>query len=370
MDSRKTPTGQKKMTSSPANHQPCHKAAIIRLFAAFAALESFRLCYMRLCFRLCGQSGLSGSENVIFPLACLAVIAGMALAPLITAKRDPVKVTIFARFLALGAAAAMLAGSVSSGCAALIFQFVTISFASGAASVCLSSMTALLPPRRIGLAVGLSLSGAALCAAILFFPPFGEMQAGVIFIVMCGLSIAAALLYDAKRFEAAAAQIKLMPVLAGRLPSGASVRRFILILCLFSLGNGLFDNLRIFGAAINVIPNSEFIMLLFAALVHAAAGFAFERVSVAAAMLCGFALILSGQLLPFLSQTAPLVYPYALLSHAGNSVIEVYLISLPAAYCALSRRTGALSGLGYILLYGGALLTSLVLGLMPERFHD
>ncbi len=336
-----------------------YKAAIIRLFAAFAALEGFRQCHMRLCFRISDQTGLSAQKNTIFLLLCVAVVAGMLLAPLMMDRTRisgyPARLTNFVRACAAIAACAAVAGFYTNGYTALSFQFATTVFTSCALAVCLRQMTKLLPPRRVGLAIGLAFAVAALSGAALFSLPFVKFEIGVILTILGGFLLIASLCFNASRFDMATKQ---MPVsnLRIKLPSKRIMRLFLIILCLFVIVDGLFDTMYAPRAPFGQTLNYTFFILLYAAIVCIAAGFAFERINVAAAMICAFVLIGVGQTMSFFSQNALIFYPY-MFSNMGDTLMGVILISLPVAFCAFSlQKSGILPGLGYILLYGGSFL--------------
>ncbi len=340
------------------------KAAIIRLFAAFTALESSRLCYMRLSLRIFGAAE---GESMAWLLLCLAVIAGMALAPRIMDKtRFGAAHTLLIRVLISLAAIAAAAGCFAEGYIALALSFIVTACMSGAVAVCLRHMIRLLPPRRTGLAIGFSFAVVALIRAILFWPPFAGIQAEIVPIIMFILCASAFFCFNAKRF-AAIQWIKPLPAVSDRLPSKQFMRKGALILGLFGMVSALFNYLHLSGGAMGQTPNSMFYLLMFAAVVYIAAGYAFERLSISTAMICGFALLCAGQSSHVFQGSAMLAYPYTFFSNMGNSLMEVYLIALPIAYCALARRgQGLLPGLGYILQYG----CFFIIGVLFELISD
>ncbi len=349
-----------------------YKAAIIRLFAAFTALESFRQCYMRLCLGVAAQTGLSAQGNLIFLLQCFAVVTGMTLAPLIIDKTRisgrPARLTNFVSSCAVIAACTAVGGCYTSGYMALALQSITAASASGALAVCLRQMTKLLPPRRVGLAIGLAFAVTTLSGAALFSLQPANFEAGVVLPVLCGFLLTAALCFNASRFEAVTKQTPINNMRV-KLPTKRSVHLFFMILCMFVLTDGLFDALYNVGAPFGQTLNYTFFILVCAAIICIAAGFAFEQINIAAAMICAFVLIGAGQSLYFFSPNAQFFYPY-ILSKIGNTLMQVILISLPVAFCAFSlQRHGILPGIGYILLYGGSLLIHILLELFPNIAH-
>ncbi len=297
---------------------------------------------------------------------CLAVVAGMAFSPLVM-DWARIESTPFFRFLAIIAALFATASYFMHGVFALALQFFTAAFSSGALAVCLRQMTALLPPRRVGLFVGSSCACMALSSAALFFQPLIDIPSGIILFVMCCFLAAAIFCFDAGLFSEAAKQVP-APKTAP-LPSNKRFARFaLLVLCLYVLLGGLLDNLYYFGAAFGQIPNLMFYFLLYTACVDIGSGFAFERLNAAAVMIFAFALIFTGQALSLFAQNTVMVFPYALLSSAGNTTMEIYLISLPLSYCAAARRTGILPGFGYMLLYGGFFVVGVLMPGIDRSF--
>jgi DNA-binding CsgD family transcriptional regulator len=184
---------------------------------------------------------------------------------------------------------------------------------------------------------------------------------------MCGFLAIAALFFGAHASEATERSKADMPT--EPLPKPI-LRLAFLILCLYVLVGGMLDNLYFFDEAFGQIPNFMFYILLYAVVIDIAAGFAFERMNAAAVIICAFVLICVGQSMSFFSQNALLVYPYTLFSNAGNMVMEIFLISLPVAYCAYSqRKPGILPGLGYILLYGSFFLMDILFEYIPEGVY-
>ncbi len=346
-----------------------YKPAVMRLFTAFASLESFRMGYSQLCLRLAARTGPLGLEHTVFLLNCLAVIAGMALAPLAIDRMrlGGVKSTRIFRSFAYIAAVAALAGCFTSGVISLALQFTASALVSGALAVCLRQMTVLLPPRRSGLFVGLSCALMAFTNAILFFQPFFIVGEEIILVVMYGFLAAALFCFDASSFEEAA---KLIPVPSGadKPPNKRLIRFALLVLCLYVLLGGLLDNLYYFDAAFGRIPNFMFYILLYTLVVDIVSGFVFERLNTATIMIAAFALIFTGQALSLFAENALMVFPYVLLSNAGNTTMEIYLIALPIAYCAASRRGGVLPGLGYMLLYGGFFAVGILMPGVDQSF--
>ena len=344
----------------------------VRLFITFSALESFRICYLRLCFWISEDTGLLDLENMIFVLFSLAVVIGMISVPLIFDKsrlRDnPAVSAIAVRVSILLTAAAAIASYYAKGHLALAFQFVTTCLTSGVMAVCLRRLAGgLFPVRHIGRFIGLSFAVMALSGAVLFFLPFAEIPTQITLIVMCAFLAMAAVCFDANGSgsEQAEESEGCEASLSARI-----LRLTLLVLCLYVLAGGLLDNIYFFDEAFEIIPNFMFFILMYAFICDIAAGFVFGRVSSAAAVIAAFVLICVGQSMSFFSQNVLLVYPYTIFSNAGNNMMEIFLISLPVAYCACTRRKpGILSGLGYILLYGSFFLTSILFEFIPTDIY-
>ena len=364
-----------------------------RLFIVFAALESFRLCFLRLSFWVSDRTGLEEMDNMIFMLFCLAVVSGMIASPLLLdgmrLSESPSRLAAAVRAAAAVTAVSAVASYFTSGLFALAFQFVTTFFTAGAMAVCLRRIACgLLPPQRIGRFVALSFAVMALSGAILFFLPFAEIPTGVILVVICGFLAVAALFckagfaeageYDNLDATAEAGKYGRPSAFAGiedapppYLPLTRPLLRLAaLVLVLYAFVGGLIDNIYFFDEAFDMIPDFMLYILLYATVINVAVGILYERVNAAAAVVCAFVLFCVGQSMSFFSQNVLLVYPYTLFSNAGNGMMELYLVALPVAYTALSRRKpGVMPGLGYILMYGSFFLTSILFEFIPENAY-
>jgi hypothetical protein len=270
-------------------------------------------------------------------------------------------------------AVAAIASYFAKGYAALTFQFITTFFVAGAIALCMRRMgSGLLAPRRAGWFIGCAFTIMAVSGAVLFFLPFAEIPTGIILIVLCVFLAIAAVAFETKSSDMAVDYDKPSPLTNYEPLAGRLVRLAFLVLCLYALVAGLLDNIYFFNEAFDLIPNFMFYILLYAAVTNVAAGFLFGRMDAAAAVICAFVLICAGQSMSYFSQNVLLVYPYTILSNAGNNFLAVYLTALPIAYCAVTgRKPGILPGLGYILLYGSFLLTSILFEFVPAtRFES
>ena len=347
----------------------------LRLFITFSALESFRLCYLRLCFWISEQAELLELESLIFVLFSLAVVVGMIAAPLFLDKtrfcESPERLKFVVRVSVFVTAVAAIASYFAQGYLALVLQFVATVFTSGAMAICLRCLAGgVLNPRCIGRFIGFSFAVMAISGAILFFLPFVEIPTGMILIVTCAFLVVAAVCFDAGSLGTVDIAEDLVTNL-GREVYSTQIRRLaLLVIGLYSIAGGFLDNIYFFDDAFELIPNFMFWILLYAFVCDIVAGFVFERVNAAVAVICAFLLICVGQSMSFFSQNVLLVYPYTIFSNAGNNIMEIYLISLPIAYCVHERKKpGILPGLGYIMLYGSFFLTSILFEFIPDSVY-
>ena len=355
--------------------KPKHaKITAIRLLAVFAALESFRLCYLRLCFWITEQTKLSELENMIFILFSFAVVAGMVITPLILdrvrALASLSRLSLTMRVVIASTAVAAVASYYTSGYFALALQFATTFFTACAMAICLRRITQVLISRRTGRFVGFATAIMSLSGTVLFYLPFVEIPTGVILIVMCGFLAIAAFCFHSGAPKQAMDAEDTMPIVPNAPLNKKVLLLFLLVFCLYALVGGLIDNIYFFDAAFDLIPNFLMYILLYGIMCNIAMAFIFERVNAAAAIICAFAMICVGQSMSFFSENTLLVYPYVLFSNAGNNMMEIYLITLPIAYCSHSqRKSGIIPGLGYILLYGSYFLTSVLFEFIPDSVY-
>ena len=346
-----------------------------RLFAVFTALESFRLCYLRLCFWITEETGLLELENMIFILFSFAMVAGMIFLPLILDKtrlsESPQKLKPIMRVFIVVTATAAIVSYFAQGYTALVFQFITTFFTAGSMAVCLRRIAGgMVAPRLVGLFIGLSFSVMALSGAVLFFLPFTDIPTGIILFVICVFLAVAFFLFEVKS-DVSGVDEKGLTHIDNYAPFTRRLLGLsVLVLCVYALISGFLDNIYFFDAAFGLIPNFMLYILLYAAVCDVAAGFISARADPAAAVIGSLFLICLGQSMSFFSDNVLLVYPYTILSDGGNNIMSVYLVSIPIVYCAYTRRKGSLlPGLGYVLLYGGFFLSSTLFEFIPGSAH-
>jgi len=350
---------------------------LVRLFITYTALYAFRSCYMRLCFWTLDNTGIEDPVNLIFVLISLAAVAGLVAAPLLLdrtklgASPAGISFTVHA-CIALSAASA-IASCLASGYVVLALQFATSLFATGAIAVCLRRLVSNVSTMRgIGLFVGISSAATMLCVILLFFSPFGEIPEWMIPFIICGLLAVAAVSFGkgSERSEADTEQPALTAKQWQLTPR--ILRLAFLVMCLYVIICGVLDNFYFFEESFDAMPTvpSFYFFFLHAIVFFVVAGYAVGRVSTAAAVICGFAMICVGQSMAYFNEHDLLVYPYEFFSASGDIVLEVFLVSLPIAYCVLfKRKPGILPGLGFILLCGSYALTSILFEFVPEDYY-
>ena len=332
---------------------------------------------MRLCFWTADQTGLEDPVNLIFILISFAAVAGLVAAPLLLDRTrigaSPSGVRVAVRVCAALSAATAVTTYFASGYVVLALQFATSFFASGAIAVCLRRVVEYVPTSRgIGLFIGASSAITMVSVIFIFFSPFGEIPTEIIPVILCGFLAAAAVCFDkdGARIESDGE----MPPLAEKQWQFTPriLRLALMVMCLYVLVCGFLDNFYFFEDSFDAMPTlpSFYFFFLHSILLFLAAGYAFGRVNTAAAVICGFAMICVGQSMTFFTEHDLLVYPYEFFSASGDVALEVFLVSLPIAYCTLSKRKpGILPGLGYILLCGSYALTSILFEFIPENLY-
>jgi len=358
------------------------RKAPVRLFAVFTALEVFRLCYMRLCFLISERNGLSGYEDYIFILICLGVVAGLVAMPLLLDKAglgaSKARTTLAVRVCIIISAITAIASYFTFGYAVLALQFVTAASVAGAIAVCMRNIAGSgLTARSIGICMGISSAVVLLFIVILFLLPFAIIPENIILTTLCVLLAAAMICYDglqdreeyAEAFERNLTSQSRLPAHAVNLASFTPrmIKVAFLVMCLYALVCGLLDNIYFFEAAFVEFEGFLFYLNFYAILLYVAAGFLFLRVNTTAAVIGAFALVCVGQSMAFFLDNSLLVFPHMIFSNAGDTMLEIFLISVPLAYCASSKRKpGIIPGLGYILLCGSFTLMASLFLLMPD----
>ncbi|MDR1021258.1 MAG: helix-turn-helix transcriptional regulator [Synergistaceae bacterium] len=334
-------------------------------------LESFRFCHLRLSLWMAGSTGLAGRENIIFMVYCLGIVAGMTVVPSalrrLDAGRARQSAALALQALAFLAIPCVLAGYFSNGGTALLFQFLADAAMAGSMSVCLNrAATGGVPPERIGRFTGLYISAAGLVTIALFFLPGVAAPTGVILAAVCCLpAIAAAAFGRQWHTERALETAEPEP-----LPRGIMLKT-VVVIGLSVVVSGILDNIFFFESAFAKIPHLMFFTLAYGCVTVVVAGHVCDKVKWAPAATVSLLLVCLGQSMSFFSDRELLVYPYAILTNAGNVAIEVFLTAIPVAYCARygKGKFSAVPGLGYAGLYGGFLVTSFAFEFVPEEFY-
>jgi DNA-binding CsgD family transcriptional regulator len=103
--------------------------------------------------------------------------------------------------------------------------------------------------------------------------------------------------------------------------------------------------------------------------IYLVAGYVFDKYRWGTSGAVAFLLICLGQSVSYFSESAFPVFPYAVFSNAGNNTLEVFLVALPAVYCAETGKKGIYPGLGYIAMYGGLAIMGTVFEFVPENLY-
>jgi len=346
------------------------RKSILRLFAVFTALEAYRLCYMKLCYFLMSEkNGLSGYEEHTYILICLGIVAGLVVMPLLLDKTR-LGASLALRVCITISATAAIASYFLTGYVVLALQFATSASAAGALAVCMRRIAESgLSQRGIGLFVGVSSAIMLLVIIVLFMLPFVVIPEIIILAALLVMLTTAMIFYRADDAQSAEPDREILaPALNPALFTPRMIKLAFLAVCLYALICGLFDNVYAFTAAFVEYEEYMFFSNFYIVLLYLAAGFLFMRVNTAAVVIGAFALICVGQSTAFFSDNTLLVFPYMIFSSAGDTMLEIFLVSLPMIYCALSNRkpAGIIPGLGYILQCGSFALMGFLWLLMPD----
>lgn len=339
-----------------------------RLFMVFTALLCFQISHMRLCFMNMERAGLLDYENLIFILYCFGIVCGLALAPLLLGK---LRVTAFVRACLVVTAVLTVAGYFARNYAALILQFATMLFYSGALAAVLREASSSLSARLAGRLYSIAGAVMHLVTMAVFYQPFVPVASGAVVCILCAFLAVAAASFVVYPPRSVAEDESAMPFSIYTPLNPRIVHLGVAILGLFVIFGGLQDNIYYFDSVFANIPNLHFYIFTYNALVYLTAGFLFERIDPALAAVGALALICASQSMALFSMYDFLAYPYTVLSNAGYIVMEVYLFMLPVAYVAhTGKKPGVLPGVGFMMLYASFTVMAIVFGVLPPAFYS
>ena len=366
------------------------KKHILRLWLPYAALSGWFLCFMRVCFRLAGRTGLLGLENALFMALCAGVVLGM-LIPLPTLQEKRLHYRVLFRTACAAVIPCMIGAVCTQGGAALFLTFLATFFAAAAIGCSLHGVSQYLASEDFGPFFGTAFAASDALLFILLLVPINQFPIVPVMAGLCLLPLVAGLFYrdtglldrsdrlsdsradkDHDPISSATLTDYLPAVLTEKpgallgFPSKSTQVKYLAALVLYCVMAGLLDNLTTFDEAFFDMPNMLKLVFVYSFFINLSFGFLFQKINWNKLAMAGILLICAGQALPYFSTLSVVAVPYLVLTMMGIVVMEYIVRALPVMLARQTGRTATISRLGYVTLYGGFLVASFLFEYIPR----
>jgi len=340
------------------------------LFLSFCLLVTYRLCFLRYVMRVVDRMGYPGGQNLVFCVYCAAIVTGMILCPLMLEKYridwNGKSAARVGRWLCSVAMISTVLLHFATGLMSLACQFLAMSAVAGTVNICLNrAVLGGISQAGMGQFLGRAFALMTAVVAIVFHIPGVDIHSGFAVALLSALLVCSVLTFPSKN------QVIDNPVEESPhfIPEKHTVLKITVLICVFAAVTGILDNIFFFEDAFDSIPHFLFFIYLYESILYIAAGHLFDKRGRGALAAQGFLLICLGQSMSFFSQHNLLVYPYMIFSDAGNILLTLFAIALPMFYGAALRKTGIVPGMGYIILFVGFAVTSIMFEFIPKNMY-
>jgi len=152
-------------------------------------------------------------------------------------------------------------------------------------------------------------------------------------------------------------------------PARPALLKYFSVMLLYCIMGGILDNLTAFNNEPFAIPHLLDYAYLYSAIANLTVGILLRRVEWPKLAMAGVLLIGVGQVIPYFYSGGALAISYLVLTTSGVVAMEFIVRSLPARYAAGSAKQAGYARSGYVSLYGGFLVSSILFESLPHELY-